>query len=88
MFNIRIFVILYFIQLRRDMDRQVVFHHGFQLQSRSLETRRDEILVSLLLKECQNLFEQQWQAFDADIAVLTARRDGARSSHASVYRNG
>lgn len=28
----------------------------------------------------QDLFEQQWQAFDADIAVLTARRDGARSS--------
>lgn len=33
-----------------------------------------------VLDRQRDLFEQQKQAFDADIAVLTARRDGARSA--------
>ena len=39
------------------------------------ETERAEVLERQL-----DLFRQQRQAFNADIAVLTARRDGARSS--------
>lgn len=47
------------------------------LEAMSLgDTERAEVI-----ERQHDLFRQQRQAFDADIAVLTARRDGARSSH-------